>query len=155
MRYSYILHTPEGNIAIAENVNPFVAAEAQKIVIAPYFFQITSQEKNGGCLTEITVSSENEAEVYLSVYGEGEADLYSFAKLCEVERIFRQSPHDPDRYHFKMEKSAVPMVAAVVDGQGEFIISDNPSYFNNATTQHIIPEKKCFYVSSGDKGGAL
>ena len=154
MKYSYILHTPNGNITIADQVNPFSAAEPQKIVMAPYTFQISGQEKNGCCLTEITVSAEIEAEVYLSVYGEGDADLYSFAKLCEVERIFRQSPHDPDNYHFKMEKSAVPMVAAVKDGKGEFIISDNPSYFDNATTQHIIPEQKCFYVSSGDKGGA-
>lgn len=154
MKYSYILHTPEGNITIADNVNPFDAAGAQEFVIAPYSCKITSQEKGGCCLTEITVSAESEEKVYLSVYGEGEADLYSFAMLCEDERLFRQSPHDPSNYHFKMEKSAVPMVAAVVDGQADFFISDNPSYFDNATTQHIIPEQKCFYLSSGDKGGA-
>jgi hypothetical protein len=154
MKYSYILHTPTGNKVIADNVNPFEVSEAKEILIPPYSVKITNQEKGGCCLTEITVSSDTEAEVYVSVYGEGEADLYSFAKLCEDERLFRQSPHDPFNYHFKMEKSAVPMVAAVVDGQADFFISDNPSYFDNATTQHIIPAEKCFYLSSGDRGGA-
>ena len=50
-----------------------------------------------------------------------------------------------------MEKSAVPMVAAVIDGQADFFISDNPSYFDNATTQHIIPAEKCFYLSSPER----
>ena len=154
MKYSYILHTPNGNIAVADNVDPFVAKEPQSICIAPYTIQITNKEKSGCCLTEISVSADTKEQVYISVYGEGEAELYSFAKLCEDERLFRQSPHDPSNYHFKMEKSAVPMVAAVVDGQADFFISDNPSYFDNATTQHIIPEQKCFYLSSGDKGGA-
>ena len=154
MKYSYILHTPEKNIVIMDQVNPFEPADTKNLVIAPYSVQITSQEKGGCCLTEITVSSDTEEKVYLSVYGEGDAEFYSFAKYCEDERLFRQSPHNPDNCYFKMEKSAVPMVAAVVDGMGEFFISVNPSYFDNATTQHIIPEKKCFYLSSGDKGGA-
>ena len=153
MKYAYILHTPNGNIVIADSVNPFIRS-SQEIKIAPYTFRITSVEKNDCFLTEITVSSETDAKVYLSVYGEGEAGFYSFDKPCDVERIFRQSPHNPVNHAYKMEKSAVPMVAAVKDGLGEFIISDNPSYFDNATTQHIIPEQNCFYVSSGDKGGA-
>lgn len=153
MKYSYILHTPNGNITIANDINLF-STFSQEIKIDSYIFKMENKEKKGCFLTEITVFSEGEAEGYLSVYGEGDAEFYSFDKPCDVERIFRQSPHNPVNHAYKMEKSAVPMVAAVKDGQGEFIISDNPSCFNNATTQHIIPENKCFYVSSGDKGGA-
>ncbi len=153
MKYSYILHTPNGDITIANDINPF-STGLQEIKIDSYTFKIESNMKRDCFLTEITVSSDVAARVYLSVYGEGDAEFYSFDKPCDVERIFRQSPHDPVNYAYKMEKSAVPMVVAVKDGQGEFIISDNPSYFDNATTQHIIPEEKCFYVSSGDKGGA-
>jgi hypothetical protein len=64
MKYSYILHTPEGNISIAEQVNPF-APETKEIVLAPYTVQISGQEKGGCCLTEITISAEKEAQVYL------------------------------------------------------------------------------------------
>lgn len=154
MKYSYVLHTPEQNIVFAEQIDPFLVEEERTIETDGYQIVIRKQEKGGCCLTEMTVSSDVPKQVYLSVYGEGKADLYSFSQLCEDERLFRQSPHNPDRYHFKMEKSAVPMVAAVVDGMGDFLISDNPSYFDNATTQHIIPERQCFYLSSGDKGGA-
>ena len=45
------------------------------------------------------------------------------------------------------------MIAAVENGKADIFISDNPSYFDNATTQHIIPEENTFYLSSGDKGG--
>ena len=57
MKYSYILHTPEGNITVAEQVNPFEAAEPKTISLAPYDVQISSQEKGGCILTEIIVHS--------------------------------------------------------------------------------------------------
>ena len=44
--------------------------------------------------------------------------------FVKKERIFRQSPHDPLQCHFTMEKSAVPMVAAVKDGKADIFISD-------------------------------
>ncbi len=154
MNYSYILHTPEGERIIAEDINPFLAAADEKVTVEPFHIQITNQMKNGYCLTEITVSSEAEAQAYVSVLGEGEAEFYSFTGLCEVERLYRQSPHNPENDFFKMEKSAVPMVAAVAGGQADILISDNPSFFDNATTQHILPQKQQFYLSSGDKGGA-
>ena len=53
-----------------------------------------------------------------------------------------------------MEKSAIPMVAAVMDTETNILISDNPSFFDNATTQHIVPAEHKFYLSSGDCGGA-
>lgn len=106
MKYSYIIHTPSGNITAAEQVNPFEAGEAEFITVAPFDVQITSQEKGGCCLTEVTVSADTSQQVYVSVYGEGDAEYYSFAKLCEDERLFRQSPHNPDNCYFKMEKAS-------------------------------------------------
>ncbi len=152
MQYSYILHTPEKNIKIAEALPLFEVGE-KKIEISPYSVEISAKAKNGYTVVEVTVSAENDADVYLSLAGEGNAEFYSFAGLCKNERIFRQSPHDVTRYHFKMERSAIPMVAAVTESGTDIFISDNPSYFENATTQHIIPEEKAFYLSSGDKGG--
>ncbi len=153
MNYSYILHTPEKNIKITEALPLFEVGE-KKIALAPYSAEISTKDKNGYTVVEVTVSAENDADVYLSLMGEGDAEFYSFAGLCKNERIFRQSPHDAGNYHFKMEQSAIPMVAAVTEGGTDIFISDNPSYFENATTQHIIPEEKAFYLSSGDKGGA-
>ena len=152
MTYSYILHTPEKNIKIAD-VCPFCEDGERVIDLPPYAVKVSATKKNGYQLLELTVSAKQEADVYLSLMGEGEAELYSFAGLCKDERIFRQSPHDVTRYHFKMERSAIPMVAAVTADGTDLFISDNPSYFDNATTQHIIPEENEFYLSSGDKGG--
>ena len=45
MKYSYILHTLNGNITIADNVNPFDVASAKEIKITPYTVQISSKEK--------------------------------------------------------------------------------------------------------------
>ncbi len=146
MRYTLVVHTPEKNISVC-------SLEEKTVNLSPFFLRITSRNQENYQIYEITVSSETEQNVYLSLMGEGEAEFYSFNGPCKEERIFRQSPHDPEKYHFKMEKSAVPMVAALKDGKADIFISDNPSYFDNATTQHIIPEEKCFYLSSGDKGG--
>ncbi|MBQ7308751.1 MAG: hypothetical protein IJW87_01095 [Clostridia bacterium] len=153
MKYSYILHTPEKNIVIAENVNPF---EAIKTTIEKdgFTFDFKSEMKNGYNVIEVAVSSAEDKEAYLSFAGEGEAKLFSFGGPVPNERIFRQSPHDVKRYHFKMQRGAIPMVAAVCGESAEIFVSDNPSYFENATTQHVIPEENRFYLSSGDKGGA-
>ncbi|MBQ8497405.1 MAG: hypothetical protein IJ489_08145 [Clostridia bacterium] len=148
MKYGFVLHTPEKNISVC-------SLEEQKTVkISPFFVHTECSEQGKYKIFEITVSSDEEKDVYLSLMGEGDAEFYSFNGLCTEERIFRQSPHDPANYHFKMEKSAVPMVVAIKDGKADIFISDNPSYFDNATTQHIIPEENRFYLSSGDKGGA-
>lgn len=153
MKYSYILHTPEKNIVIAENVNPFEAMETT-MEKEGFSVSFSSEVKNGYRVIEAVVSSAEEKDVYLSFAGEGEAVLFSFGGPVPNERIFRQSPHDVKRYHFKMQRGAIPMVAAVRGEEAEIFVSDNPSYFDNATTQHILPEEKRFYLSSGDKGGA-
>ena len=148
MKYSYVLHTPEKDIDIGD------LNTEKKIEISPFCVSVNCMQKDKYELIELTVSSETEKEVYFSLMGEGDAVLYSYNGICENERIFRQSPHDPENYYFKMEKSAIPMVAAVTERGADIFISDNPSFFDNATTQHMIPEKNKFYLSSGDKGGA-
>ena len=148
-----MIHTPEKIITVMDNVDPFVKSGEQTVEKEGFIFNVNSEIKAGYTVTEITVSSDTEQAVYLSVMGEGDATFHSFGGPCPDERIFRQSPHDVSRYHFKMQRGAIPMVAAVTDEITELLVSDNPSYFDNATTQHIIPEEKCFYLSSGDKGG--
>ena len=147
MKYSFVLHTPNGNLSVG------AYESLENTVISDFRIQTKRTQKEKYELIEIEVSSKEEREVYISLSGEGEATFYSFNGACADERIFRQSPHDPRHYHFKMQKSAVPMVAAVCGGEADVFISDNPSYFDNATTQHIIPAEKRFYLSSGDPGG--
>ena len=154
MNYSYILHTPEKNLTITQNIDIFSESSEKTIVCGPYTVRTTCEEKGIYRLIEITVSSDEEKSVYLSLCGEGDHTLFSFNGPCDVERIFRQSPHDVGRYHFKMQRGAIPMVAAVQGENAEIFVSDNPSYFDNATTQHFLPEEKKFLLSSGDPGGA-
>ena len=45
MKYSYILHTPSGNLTIVDSVNPFEVSEAKEISIPPYSVKITNQQK--------------------------------------------------------------------------------------------------------------
>ena len=154
MNYSYILHTPEKALTISENVDVFHEIGEKVIALEPYTIRVVGQEKGLYRLIELTVSSDEEKQVYLSLGGEGNAQMFSFQGPCKDERIFRQSPHDVTRYHFKMQRGAIPMVACVNGDASDIFVSDNPSYFENATTQHILTEKHKFYLSSGDPGGA-
>ena len=154
MKYFYVLHTKDKCIPIGECADIFSQPKEKTVVSDPYEFHIVCKEKGKYKIIEITVSSEEEAAVYLSLCGEGDSTFYSFKGPCFNERIYRQSPHDVNRYHFKMQRGAIPMVAAVDGEKAEIFVSDNPSYFENATTQHFIPEENCFYLSSGDPGGA-
>lgn len=148
MKYGLVLHTPEHTISF-----DMYSSKQKTVNLSPFFAHVSYKKESIYEIYDITISSETKQKIYVSLTGEGDADFYSFHGLCKKERIFRQSPHDPLQCHFKMEKSAVPMVAAVKDGKADIFISDNPSYFDNATTQHIIPEEHRFYLSSGDKGG--
>ena len=154
MKYSYVLHTKDKRILIDECTDIFSQSQDKTVVSDPYKFHIVCKEKCNYNVIEITVSSKEESAVYLSLCGEGDSTFYSFKGPCFNERIYRQSPHDVNRYHFKMQRGAIPMIAAVDGEKAEIFVSDNPSYFENATTQHFIPEEKCFYLSSGDPGGA-
>ncbi len=154
MKYSYILHTPEKNFTISQNVDVFSETGEKTVICGPYRIDICGKEKASYRLIEITVTSDEEKKVYLSLCGEGNSQFFSFKGHCDVERIYRQSPHDVTRYHFKMQRGAIPMIAAVDGEVSEIFVSDNPSYFDNATTQHFLPENQTFYLSSGDPGGA-
>ena len=154
MTYSYILHTPEKNLKISENIDVFSETGKRTVVSEPYTFHIKAQEKGSYRMIEITVSSEQAGDVYFSLCGEGEEQLFSFKGPCGEERIYRQSPHDVTRYHFKMQRGAIPMVAVVGAETTDIFVSDNPSYFDNATTQHFLPEEHKFFIASGDPGGA-
>ena len=154
MNYSYILHTPEKTVTLAENVDVFSDSDKKVIECGHYNIRVDSKEKASYRLLEITVSSKEEDRVYLSLCGEGDGQMFSFQGPCKDERIFRQSPHDVTRYHFKMQRGAIPMVASVNGENAELFVSDNPSYFDNATTQHILPDEHKFFLSSGDPGGA-
>ena len=61
MKYSYILHTPEKNIKIADA--DFAIGEKQ-IPLAPYTVTVKTEEKGGYLLTNVTVRTEKEADVY-------------------------------------------------------------------------------------------
>ena len=148
MKYKFILHENNGNEYVLGDLSAKVLPSIQS-----YSFSLSRFQKGKYEVINLEVFSDEDSYVYLSLMGEGEGRFLSFNGICEEERIFRQSPHDASRYHFKMEKSAIPMVAAVTETQTDIIISDNPSFFDNATTQHIIPEEGKFYISSGDKGG--
>ena len=154
MNYSYILHTPEKNLTITQNIDIFSEASEKTVVCGPYTVHIDSQEKGIYRLIEITVFSNDEKEVYLSLCGEGDSQFFSCKGPCDVERLFRQSPHDVTRYQFKMQRGAIPMIASVSGDNAEIFVSDNPSYFDNATTQHFLPAEKKFFLASGDPGGA-
>ena len=154
MKYSYVLHTKEKSFLIEECADIFAQTGKRKLALAPYEIQIECTDKGIYKIVEMTVSCEEKASVYLSLCGKGECNFYSFQSPCKDERIYRQSPHDVTNYHFKMQRGAIPMVAAVNGERAEIFVSDNPSYFENATTQHIIPNENCFYLSSGDPGGA-
>ncbi|MBQ9746000.1 MAG: hypothetical protein IJW21_04190 [Clostridia bacterium] len=151
MKYYYVIHTPVEIFRFPADV---FAAENARFEEGGFTLEAGVTRKNGYNVFELTVSAKDEREVYLSLCGEGEGDFYSFEGGCREERIFRQSPHDVGNFHFKMEKSAIPMVAAVCGVEAEIFVSDNPSFFDNATTQHINPVSGSFLLSSGDPGGA-
>ncbi len=91
---------------------------------------------------------------YFSVHGCGDGEMYSFNDKCSEEHIFRQSPHDCYQHVFKIDGTAVPCVSVVNDDETYIFISDNPSHVDNYTTEHILPESKEFFLSSGDPGSS-
>ena len=64
MNYSYILHTPEKVFTISENVDIFHEIGEQVVSLKPYTIRISGQEKGPYRLIELTVSSDEEKQVY-------------------------------------------------------------------------------------------
>ena len=151
MKYLYAIHTPTEKIFFDADV---FSAHSGVYKHGEYTLKTNITCKRGYNIYELEVSAEEQREVYLSVFAEGGNEIYSFNGACKNERIFRQSPHDYKNYTFKMEKSAIPMIAIIGEAHSEILVSDNPSFFENATTQHILPDEACAYLSSGDPGGA-
>ena len=100
MKYEIVIHTPEKNIPVCAYENP------ENSIVSGFEIQAKRSRIGKYEWVEMTVSSKEEREVYLSLAGEGDAKFASFNGICRDERVFRQSPHDPGRYHFKMQKSA-------------------------------------------------
>lgn len=116
--------------------------------------KITLEKKTIDDITTMyTLNASGEGECYFSLQGQGDGKLYSFNGECEEEHVFRQSPHDVNQYMYKIDGTAIPIVACVLDDETKIFISDNPSHVDNYTTEHIIPEQNKFYLSSGDPGG--
>ena len=147
MEYTLLLNTEKGSFEIAKAVFG-VRGEYRKDGITVGY---GSKAVNGD-ITLFTLTASGKGKCCFSLKGEGDAKFCSFNDFCREEHIFRQSPHDPTMYNFRMDGSAVPMVGVVSDVT-EIFISDHPGTCDNYTTQHVIPEKKRFYISSGDPGG--
>lgn len=103
-------------------------------------------------LYELTASGKGKC--YFSLHGKSDGKFMCFNGECNEERLIRQSPHDYKQYVFKMDGAAMPVIADIQDNSSTIFISDNPSHVDNYTTQHIIPERDEFYLSSGDPGGS-
>ena len=151
MKYYYVIHTETENIFAEAG---FFPTQAFVYKHGGYTLTVGSENKRGYELVTAVLTSESDTEAYLSVCAEGTGEYYSFNGICDCERVFRQSPHDHTRYQFKMEMSAIPMIAVSSSENTDIFISDNPSFFDNATTQRIIPSENRAYLSSGDPGGA-
>ncbi len=104
-------------------------------------------------LFEATASSDSRTPCYFSLIRDHAADgMMSFNGEVDEPRLYRQSPHDPQQYHLKMLKQAVPMGAARIEGGYEIALSDAPYFSDNYTTQEFIPAENRFLISSGDCG---
>ncbi len=92
---------------------------------------------------------------YLSLskhYRNGELP-YNFDGLVRHSNVYRQSPHEPNDYHFKgLSKQPIPMFA-IYDKRGfDVAICNSPVFYDNYTTQTFDLQKKEIGISSGDNG---
>lgn len=105
------------------------------------------------CLYEAVASADTGVDCCFSLARSGvPGEMLAFFGPVTEREIYRQSPHDPQQYHLRMKKQAVPMGAAKVEGGYEIALSDAPYYSDNYTTQEFIPEEQRFIISSGDSG---
>ena len=144
MKYSVAVHTREKTYELPLDAGKFtagsIAVGVDKRVVSDRITLYTVSALGGEC--------------YVSLHGKGEAEFCSFNDFCTEEHLFRQSPHNPKAYLFSIDGSPVLMAAAISDDGTDIFISDEPSHCKNYTTQHIIPERREFYLSSGDAGGS-
>ena len=105
MKYSYVIHTPEEKILFDADV---FATQGDIFTKGDYTLNVSATQKRGYKILEVSVFSNKEAQVYLSLMGEGDAKLYSFNGPCDKERIFRQSPHNYPIIISKWRKARYP-----------------------------------------------
>ena len=148
MDYSILLHTEGGAYSVCALTDDSASAKYTVGNIS-----VDVDISRDGKMTTVELTAEGDGKCYFSLYGKGKAAFFSFNDECAHEQVLRQSPHNPTEYLFAIDGSPVPMIAAV-GKTTDIFISDNPSHCDNYTTQHIIPEKEEFYLSSGDPGGA-
>lgn len=153
MQYSLSIHTNNGTSSAALPY-PFPAEGERHYTFGCIQVTAAFQKKQEATLVTFTASSKEQTACYLSLCGEGDGTLFSFEGVIEEEHILRQSPHDVEMWHIKMDGSAVPMVAVSNENGAALFISDNPAHCDNYTTQHFLPKEKKFYLSSGDCGGS-
>ena len=128
-------------------------------------FDTASVERNGIRVTlthktagdihffEARAAADHDAEVYFSLNRtDAPSSVLAFTGEVNAREIFRQSPHDVERYHFDMTKQPVPMGACSVDGGYEVALCDAPYYSDNYTTQEFVPAEHRFSICSGDSG---
>lgn len=153
MSYEILLHTPEKTIKVKEFSDISEFKGNFQTDIDGFSVKVDFEEKGIATLASIKVISQEDKKCYISLHGTKEnADLFSFMRKCEKECVLRQSPHNFTRYLFKMDINTMPLIAEDSGEQVKIFISDAPAFSDNYTTQHIIPEKGEFYLSSGDPG---
>lgn len=148
MEYSIVVTTPEKNICVS-SLNEL--RESGKFNLDGFVLTYTTKDIKNIKLYEFSASGKGKC--FISLCGKGSEQFYSFDGIVKEERILRQSPHDPHNFHFKIDGTAVPMIAACNGIRTDVFVSDAPAFCDNYTTQHIIPDKHEFFLSSGDPGG--
>lgn len=151
MNYSLLLHTETGAHTLPISWDDLPACA--EITCDGIAVTLTVWDTRGIRTVTLTASSDTPRSCYFSLYGKGDGTIYSFDGACTEEHLFRQSPHDYQSYHFRMDGTAVPMIA-VCHEKTDLFVSDQPGHCDNDTTQHILPQNGECYLSSGDPGGS-
>lgn len=140
------LHTP----IETHNLGSFIPFENFEKTFLKNEYSGTIKAENIGQDYILNIIANTGENVYFSVQYIGEGDIYTFSGQEHKERYIRQSPRDITDYVIDTEKEPIPMAAVLKNGIFTAVISDNPSHYENATTQHIYNGGFC--IASGDRG---
>ena len=126
MEYSIVVTTPEKNICVC-SLNEL--RESGKFNLDSFELTYTTKDIKNIKLYEFTASGKGKC--FISLCGKGSEQFYSFDGIVKEERILRQSPHDPYNFRFKIDGTAVPMIAASNGIRTEVFVSDAPAFCDN------------------------
>jgi len=151
------IHQQDGNTLV---VDSFSVSDNKTIAftksVLDYKVSLNLQPKEDFYTFSATITSSKAVmPAYLSIskkYNNGEVP-YNFDGIVRQSNIYRQSPHEPNDYHFKgLSKQPIPMLA-IYDKMGfEVAISNSPVFYDNYTTQTFDLQKKVIAISAGDNG---